>query len=150
MSWKDSLANNITTADDIVKRVSLSEDEKEKIRQYVNENPQSAYKAPAGAPAATPAKPAGSAAAKQQTAQTATGTAKETPSFSSLKKPGTTGTQQTNTQSRVFERKDAAPIYFKDNNAATKKPDAGKSANKSNDSVTSAALKTRVWIRDDD
>ncbi|MBQ2183000.1 MAG: hypothetical protein II399_00055, partial [Lachnospiraceae bacterium] len=124
---------------------------KGKIRQYVNENPQSAYKAPAGTPAATPAKPAGSAAAKQQTAQTATGTAKETPSFSSLKKPGVAGTAtQTNTQSRVFERKDAAPIYFKDNNAATKKPDAGKTANKSNDSVTSAALKTRVWIRDDD
>ena len=124
---------------------------KGKIRQYVNENPQSAYKAPAGAPAATSAKPAGSAVAKPQTAQAATGTAKETPSFSSLKKPGATGNaQQTATQSRVFERKDAAPIYFKDNNAATKKPDAGKTANKSNDSVTSAALKTRVWIRDDD
>ena len=73
------------------------------------------------------------------------------PSFSSLKKPGAVaGAQQTNTQSRVFERKDAAPVYFKDANAEPKKPsDANKNVNKSNDSVTSAALKTRVWIRDD-
>ena len=79
------------------------------------------------------------------------GTSKEVTSFSSLKKPGAAGTAtQTNTQSRVFERKDAAPIYFKDSDTAAKKPDTNKNANKSNDSVTSAALKTRVWIRDDD
>jgi hypothetical protein len=69
------------------------------------------------------------------------------PSFASLKKPGAAAeTTQTNTQSRVFERKDAAPVYFKDANTAP----TNKTANKSNDSVTSAALKTRVWIRDDD
>ena len=124
---------------------------KGKIRQYVNDNPQSAYKAPNNAPATSGAKPAGTAASKPQTAQTAAGTSKETPSFSSLKKPGAAGgTTQTNTQSRVFERKDAAPIYFKESDTATKKTDANKNVNKSNDSVTSAALKTRVWIRDDD
>ena len=124
---------------------------KGKIRQYVNDNPQSAYKAPNNAPATSGAKPAGTAASKPQTVQTATGTSKETPSFSSLKKPGAAGgTTQTNTQSRVFERKDAAPIYFKESDTATKKTDANKNVNKSNDSVTSAALKTRVWIRDDD
>ena len=41
MSWKDSLAKNITTADDIVKRVSLSEEEQEKIRQYTEKYPMS-------------------------------------------------------------------------------------------------------------
>ena len=118
---------------------------KGKIRQYVNENPQSAYTAKE-----TPSKPASaSAASKPAAAENAA--SKEMPSFSSLKPSAQTYTQKTNTQSRVFERKDTAPIYFKDaNNAQKKSPDANKTANKSNESVTSAALKTRVWVRDDD
>ena len=121
---------------------------KGKIRQYVNENPQSAYTTPQ-----TASKPVASEMANQNAKPVAkdAGTSKEVPSFSSLKKPGAAGSAtQTNTQSRVFERKDAAPIYFKESDAAPKKPDTNKNANKSNDSVTSAALKTRVWIRDDD
>ena len=117
---------------------------KGKIRQYVNENPQSAYTAPQ-----TPSKPA---SATQAAKPAQTSAAKEMPSFASLKKPGAASdSQQTNTQSRVFERKDAASVYFKGTDTAAKKPaDTNKTANKSNDSVTSAALKTRVWIRDDD
>ena len=121
---------------------------KGKIRQYVNENPQSAYTTPQ-----TASKPAAAATPAQSTKTAAadTGTSKEMPSFASLKKPGASGTApQTNTQSRVFERKDPAPIYFKEPDTAAKKPDTGKNANKSGDSVTSAALKTRVWVRDDD
>ena len=117
---------------------------KGKIRQYVNENPQSAYTAPE-----MPTKPVSSPTAAKPAKPSAeqTGQAKEMPSFASLKKPGAAAeTTQTNTQSRVFERKDAAPVYFKDANTAP----TNKTANKSNDSVTSAALKTRVWIRDDD
>lgn len=122
---------------------------KGKIRQYVNENPQSAYTSPE-TPSKATAAPAAAKPAKPSTADT--GTSKEMPSFSSLKKPGAVaGTTQTNTQSRVFERKEAAPIYFKESDTAAKKPaDTNKNVNKSNDSVTSAALKTRVWIRDDD
>ena len=118
---------------------------KGKIRQYVNENPQSAYTATQ--PTAKPA----SAAPAAKTSAGETGASKEMPSFSSLKNSGTAaGTQQTNTQSRVFERKDAAPVYFKESDPASKKTsDTNKNANKSNESVTSAALKTRVWIRDD-
>ena len=121
---------------------------KGKIRQYVNENPQSAYTAPE-----TPSKPASAPAAPKPSkpAATDTGTSKEIPSFSSLKKPGAASeARKTETQSRVFERKEAAPIYFKESDTAKKSSDAGKNVNKSNDSVTSAALKTRVWIRDDD
>ena len=118
---------------------------KGKIRQYVNENPQSAYTAKE-----TPSKPA-SASAVSKPAAAENAASKEMPSFSSLKPSAQTNTQQNNTQSRVFERKDTAPIYFKDaNNAQKKSPDANKTANKSNESVTSAALKTRVWVRDDD
>ena len=121
---------------------------KGKIRQYVNENPQSAYTAPE-----TPSKPTSAPAAPKPSkpAATDTGTSKEIPSFSSLKKPGAASeARKTETQSRVFERKEAAPIYFKESDTAKKSSDAGKNVNKSNDSVTSAALKTRVWIRDDD
>ncbi|MBR5917788.1 MAG: hypothetical protein IKZ76_06880, partial [Lachnospiraceae bacterium] len=121
---------------------------KGKIRQYVNENPQSAYTAPE-----TPSKPTSAPAAPKPSkpAATDTGTSKEIPSFSSLKKPGAASEAgKTETQSRVFERKEAAPIYFKESDTAKKSSDAGKNVNKSNDSVTSAALKTRVWIRDDD
>ncbi len=41
MSWKETLAKNITTADDIAKRVSISEEEQEKIRQYTEKYPMS-------------------------------------------------------------------------------------------------------------
>ena len=41
MSWKQSLAKNITSADDIAKRVSLSQEEQEKIRQYTEKYPMS-------------------------------------------------------------------------------------------------------------
>ena len=135
---KEEEKSGIVTAATTKKADNKPQAPKGKIRQYVNENPQTPYNKPVEAP-----KDKAVTSNAQKNAGTDTA-----PSFASLKNPSQ-ASEKAKTETRVFERKDAAPVYFKDSSSDKKKTD-NTNPKKPGDSVTSAALKTRVWVREDD
>lgn len=135
---KEEEKSGIVTAATTKKADNKPQAPKGKIRQYVNENPQTPYNKPVEAPKD---KAVTSNAKKNAGTDTA-------PSFASLKNPSQ-ASEKVKSETRVFERKDAAPVYFKDSSSDKKKTD-NTNPKKPGDSVTSAALKTRVWVREDD
>lgn len=123
---KEEARSEIVSAATTKKKSSFdSSANKGKVRQYVKENP-------------TPAKPAATAAPEQP---------KPAASFSSLKKP--TATNDTDSKTVVFERKEPTPVS-NDHYIMPKKTDTqAQNANKPKGSVTNAGVKTREWVRDD-